>query len=197
MPYPKKQETRRDIARRFRTTHITLNKITDEGIDIYDDAALTARLALRPQNPRVIAGTKPRKTKAKKRTTTKTGDGLPEAIKRLEAAETEAHEKYVGMRDQNEPLAPQALKEWTILIKELRDTAKETPNIEKSAANLLEKEAVISAWADRLKPLDQDLDSLAQKIASKGQGMDRHDLETLVNLEVGKIRATAATPLKL
>ena len=197
MAEPKFKEHLSSIAKRHQTTHQTLIKIRGEGIDIYDDDALSRRMALRPRAPKVIPAMPKVKPRAKKRTTTKAGDGLPEAIKRLEAAETEAHEKYVGMRDQNEPLAPQALKEWTILIKELRDTAKETPNIEKSAANLLEKEAVISAWADRLKPLDQDLDSLAQKIASKGQGMDRHDLETLVNLEVGKIRATAATPLKL
>lgn len=179
----KKEHSLRSLADKYKTNYETLRQIKKEGIDLLNEAAVIARLSedstyVPPSLSPVIYSVIPARNTAK---------GLRAAIERLRECEVSAYSNYIDSLANNPNLSGRFLKEWNILLDQLRKIEESNPDIEQANSNSISKDELSKALGNLFKNLRQDLEALPAKISTVGQQTTKAELSKIIATEVSRI----------
>jgi hypothetical protein len=182
---PATKESMREIAKRFNVSPNTISLQAKAGLDVHDDEALLNYLIGSRPAYVVPAGLKVKSIgKATAVSATPQEEGLRAAIDRLRKSEVASHKKYLNAKGAD---STRLLKEWQIILEQLRKVEESQPDIEAANSNSISKEELAKVLGDFFKTLRQDLDALPNQISVIGQGADKETLNKIVEERVLRI----------
>lgn len=116
------------------------------------------------------------------------GLGLSASIERLQEAEAAAHAEYAAaLQGNDQNLAANKLKSWTVLAEQLRKTAQTSPEVEEANKQAISLSDLQSTLNELFVKLRQDLDTLPRRIALELVGKDELSIREILTREVNEI----------
>jgi hypothetical protein len=116
------------------------------------------------------------------------GLGLSASIERLQEAEAAAHAEYAAaLQGNDQNLAANKLKSWTVLAEQLRKTAQTSPEVEEANKQAISLSDLQSTLNELFIKLRQDLDTLPRRIALELVGKDELSVREILTREVNEI----------
>ncbi|MEI6376631.1 MAG: hypothetical protein WCO97_05505 [bacterium] len=179
-----KKDSLRELAEKFNTNYETIRRLKKEKIDFSNRDLVISKLL---EDDRYTPPADYLKVSTAPQVAPNTEQGLRAAIERLRVAEVTAHTAYLESLSSNPAISMRCLKEWNVILDQLRKIEESNPDIEEANSNSISKEELSKELGILFKNLRQDLDALPNKIATLGQNTKRDELFKIVEAETNKI----------
>jgi len=179
-----KSKSLRDWAAVFGVSYQTIQNIKKEGINLDDAESVISRLS---ESPDYVIPPDYVHLIPKGKNSTQGTKGLTAAIERLRECELVAHNNYLDALKVNAANSAALLKNWNLILDQLRKMEESNPDILQANANSINKEDLSKVLGDLFKTLRQDLEALPERVSTIGQHTNRDALKSIMQTETNKI----------